>query len=188
MEFRPVQSPPGAGRATPSFTSTSMPISRAFWSMVATSWPRADLRSCVSKLCSKRAITSAVIERWFSPAADSRRFFRSRGILRFVWMSSRAIHKGYQAMCLQYIYHGARVALCYMALNEENRMENTRQMPQAHFRVPAEMKDWLRDRAQRNRRSANSELVAILDEIKSRETSGGARNEAGDSFSSADPA
>ncbi|GLS99496.1 hypothetical protein GCM10007897_08760 [Sphingobium jiangsuense] len=39
----------------------------------------------------------------------------------------------------------------------------SRELPKVIFRVPPELKAWLTDRAKTNHRSANSELVAILE-------------------------
>ena len=39
----------------------------------------------------------------------------------------------------------------------------SRELPKVIFRVPPELKTWLAERAKANHRSANSELVAILE-------------------------
>jgi plasmid stability protein len=38
----------------------------------------------------------------------------------------------------------------------------SRELPKVIFRVPVELKTWLRERAAANHRSANGELIAIL--------------------------
>lgn len=48
-------------------------------------------------------------------------------------------------------------------------MKNVREMKMMNVRVPVEIKRWLQDRAEANRRSLNAEVVVIMEQTKSME-------------------
>lgn len=48
-------------------------------------------------------------------------------------------------------------------------MKNARQMPQTNLRLPQELKDYLRGKADDNRRSLNAEIVTRLEESRTQE-------------------
>ncbi|WP_434663424.1 Arc family DNA-binding protein [Paraburkholderia sp. A3BS-1L] len=48
-------------------------------------------------------------------------------------------------------------------------MMQTRTIAPFGVRMPADLKEWLKERAGRNRRSANSELLAVMEEARAAE-------------------
>ncbi len=48
-------------------------------------------------------------------------------------------------------------------------MQNARNMPQVNLRIPESLKNWLKVKAEANRRSVNSEAVFIIERYKQEE-------------------
>ena len=48
-------------------------------------------------------------------------------------------------------------------------MQNARTMPQLNVRLPESLKNWIKEKAEVNRRSVNSEAVFIFEQCKQQE-------------------
>lgn len=48
-------------------------------------------------------------------------------------------------------------------------MKNARNMPQLNLRLPEHIKEWIKERAEANHRSINSEAVCLFEQCKQQE-------------------